>query len=68
MSPVFERLRDKAIVFARAADCENCNRYIIYRDKYNELIVLEVINTAGHIEGIREILKHFGIENEQPTI
>ena len=35
----------------------------IYNEKFAELIVLETINCATHIEGIETIKQHFGIDN-----
>ena len=35
----------------------------IYNEKFAELIVLETINCATHIEGIEAIKQHFGINN-----
>ena len=35
----------------------------IYNEKFAELIVLETINCAAHIEGIEAIKQHFGINN-----
>ena len=35
----------------------------IYNEKFAELIVLETINCATHIEGIEAIKQHFGIDN-----
>ena len=32
-------------------------------EKFAELIVLETINCAAHIEGIEAIKQHFGIDN-----
>jgi hypothetical protein len=32
-------------------------------EKFAELIVLETINCAAHIEGIEVIKQHFGIDN-----
>lgn len=63
MNPVIEKLWNQA---AQESDDWEAQRTFI--EKLVELVVWETINASDHIEGIHNILKHFGIKNEQPVV
>lgn len=62
MNPVIERLWNQA---AQESDSWDAHRTFV--TKLVELVVWETINASDHIEGIKNILNHFGIEDEQAT-
>ena len=63
MNPIVEKLWNQA---SQTSDGWDAQRAFV--QKLVELVVWETINVSDHIEGINNILNHFGIKHEQPTV
>ena len=63
MNPIVNKLWNQA---ARESDDWSSQRAFV--EKLVELVVWETINASDHIEGINNILTHFGIKHEQPMV
>ena len=62
MNPVIEKLWNQA-----AQEGDNWEAHVAFVETLVKLVVWETINTSDHIEGIKNILNHFGIKDEQTT-
>lgn len=63
MSNIFEKLKEDATRFACSDEHQPQHRHIIYRDKFNELIVDEILslqNMFGFVS-VSKIKRHFDI-------
>lgn len=60
MNSVIERLWNQA-----AQESDGWDAQCAFVEKLVELVVWETINVSDHIEGIQNILNHFGIKHEQ---
>ena len=63
MNPVVEKLWNKA-----AQESDSWEAQVAFVETLVKLTVHETISAADHIEGIKNIFKHFGIEHEQPLV
>jgi hypothetical protein len=63
MNPIVEKLWSQA---AQESDSWDAQKKFI--ETLVELVVWETINVSDHIEGINNILTHFGIKHEQPMV
>lgn len=61
---VFDELRKQAHAFAVASDVPMENKDIVYRNKYNELIVKECLKFVKDPWREDEMLNHFEITDE----
>ena len=62
MNPVIKRLWNQA-----AQKGDDWEAQVAFVETLVKLTVWETINASDHIEGIKNILNHFGIEDEQAT-
>jgi hypothetical protein len=63
MNPIVEKLWNQA-----AQENDSWAAQCAFIEKLVELVVWETINVSDHIEGINNILTHFGIKYEQPMV
>jgi hypothetical protein len=63
MNPVVEKLWNQA-----AQESDGWEAQVVFVETLVKLTVFETISAADHIESIKNIFKHFGIEHEQPLV